>query len=460
MATKKSHRTPPRGKNGRFLTKAQIAARKRARHGGGGHHKPKHHGGHRAREGAATGASAAESRRSAAARKAARTRRENEESRRRASAKAARTRKAREEAEEAKRRRAKAARARDQLTTQRHKGLESHWRTGRYPAGHPRAGQFKSTRPGSGSVSDNPLLAAAENPLGIAEWLIGGGSLAFGAIVTGVLDRVWSTVGLTDSGSKDANGNEVYTDPGGTAGGPYAGMTNAAAYAAPMGVKRWLLAGAAVVTPIVAGSALAYFTHDGWPKTTAFLNFWGLGGFAYVVIKGATDLGARLLRGTAFGQRVFDVEIRAQALKTGSSYTGPTPPSTGLGKSLAGCGDNCGCGPCKARKNSAQPEVPPPPAFGPPAQVPTAPGAPPGNPVTPANPTPPANYSPANPYMPATPGSSPDAPAQPVRPYTPGYGNNRVPMGPGGSGARMMAGIPSRFPIGIMSWGDQSHQMH
>jgi hypothetical protein len=436
MAKKGKHRTPPRGKNGRFLTKAQRAAR-RAGHGKG--HKG-HHKGH-ARE--ATPKASKSSEASSRARKAARTRRENEERARKRGQKAARTR-ARNEREKAERRR-KGARARDQLTVQRSGSTSKNWRTGRYPAGHARAGQFKSTRPGSGAVHDNPLLAAAENPLSLAEWLIGGGSLAFGAIVTAVADRFWATTALTDSGTKDANGNEVYTDPGGASGSAYAGMSNAAAVAAPMGVKRWLLAGAGVLGPVLGGSALAYFTHDGWPKTTAFLNFWGLGAFGYVVIKGVTDLGARLLRATSFGQRVFDVEIRAQALKAGTSYTGPTPPSTGLGKTLGGCGDGCGCGPCKSRRNgngtapgAQQPpaslQPPAPPSFGPP-------------PNQNQQPTPPVSVQPQQPV--STPRPILNPPAHPGVP--PIYSQ---PAGsPLSAQRRSMAG----YPIGIMDWGRRDH---
>ena len=351
------HKTPRRDpKTGKFLTKAQIAARKRAR-------KPAKKPRARARE--AAPAAAAESKkprkskprkggpskavRKAAAAKAARTRARNE-------------REHQKKLEAARRKRSRTGRARDQLTTQRQGTLSKSWRTGRYPKGHPRAGQFKSTAPGSGSVHDNPLLTAAENPLGVAEWFIGTGSIALGAIGLSVIDRIAATVPLKDAGTKDANGNEQYTDPGGASGSPYAGMTNAAAYAAPMGLKRWLIAGAVVATPMVGGLALAYFTHDGWPKLTAFLNFTGMGAFGYVLIKSGSDALARLLRGTAFGQRTFDVEIRAQALKAGSSYTGPVPPSTGLGRNLA-CGGDCGCGPCRAKRTAP----PAPPSFGPPA---------------------------------------------------------------------------------------------
>lgn len=387
MAKRKTPARDP--KTGKFLTKAQRAARHRGR----GRAKPSSRG--RGRAGASSAAAASASsaretehqRRVRAGKKAARTRRRNEAGGRRPSAPrrggGGHRRGVSRDMVLSEARAAARASARDILSNQRGKHPR-HWRTGRYPAGHPRAGQFKSTRPGSGSVQDNPspFLAAAENPMGMAEWLVGGFSLAVGAFGANMLDRTVATTALTDTNTKDAAGNEIYTDTGNAGSSSYAGMTNAAAVAAPMNIWRWVFGGVASVVPMASGAALQHFTQDGWPKTQAFLNFGGLGAFGNLIVKGGTDLAAYLLKGTAFGQRVFDIEIRAQALKAGSSYTGPTPPSSGLGawaqvktlggqvpKKLAGCGGECSCGgtcdSCKEKKRRGEHQHHPPPAPAP-----------------------------------------------------------------------------------------------
>lgn len=377
-------RTPPRGKNGRFLSKAQRAARARGRkQGGGGARRG------RARSTAASSAAAtvretAHQRRQRAARKGARTRARNAAHHARRPARRGGRGHSREAIVADARSAARAA-ARDLLTTQRGpmrgRSGKAHWHgLNRWPAGHPRAGQFKGARPGAGHVQDNPhaMLAAAENPMGMAAWLVGGFSLAVGAFSANLLDRVVATTALTDTATKDAAGNEIYSDTMNAGSSSYAGMSNAASYSAPMNIWRWVFGGVAAVVPMAGGAALQHFTHDGWPKTQAFLNFGGLGAFGNLIVKGGTDAAAYMLKGTAFGQRAFDIEIRAQALKAGSSYAGPTPPSTGLGawsahktlggyakpKSLAGCGEGCDCDPCKKKREPPPRREPPPPPPG------------------------------------------------------------------------------------------------
>jgi hypothetical protein len=248
-----------------------------------------------------------------------------------------------------------------------------------------RNGRFASRAREAGAnpigAGANPLLEAAENPMSAAEYFIGGGSMIIGGLVAEVADRFAATHALTmvakpfnptgpntattdaTQAATDPNGKIIYMDVpdagAATMWSPYNGMKNGAAIAAPMGLKRWIVAGAVVVVPFVGGIPLAKYGHY---KSAAFFNFLGFGAAVRTGVKSLGDLLAFALKGTGFGQRIYDGEARAQALKAGAGAE-QYLPSTGLGranvKGVAGCGDGCcgGCGPCK-QKAAAQQQPP------------------------------------------------------------------------------------------------------
>lgn len=287
--------------------------------------------------------------------------------------------------------------------TERYKGGRRRWNLKRRTNG--RFASRASENPiGAGA---NPLLEAAENPMSAAEYFIGGGSMIIGGLVAEVADRYAATHALTmvakpfnPNGPKTAttDATQAATDPNGkiiymdvpdsgaaTMWSPYNGMKNGAAIAAPMGLKRWIVAGAVVVVPFVGGIPLAKYGHY---KSAAFFNFLGFGAAVRTGVKSLGDLLAFALKGTGFGQRIYDGEARAQALKAGAGAE-QYLPSTGLGranvKGTAGCGtcgDGCNCGPCASKRAQApqqqvqppstQQQQPPPPP--PPPQVVQPPG--------------------------------------------------------------------------------------
>lgn len=191
---------------------------------------------------------------------------------------------------------------------------------------------------------------AMENPLGVSELLVGGLTGVIGFGVADVLDRYLATHALTDSGGKDANGFEVYTDTPPTSGN-YSGLFNATAILAPMDAMRWAAGLGLAAVPMIA----AHFIKA--PTGRAALQFFGFGAGIRVVGKGLVDLSSMLLKKTSSGQRLYDAELRAQLAKAGSSGASgfPTLPSAGLGYAPQAHGFGCGCGGCRGQQPAVTP---------------------------------------------------------------------------------------------------------
>jgi hypothetical protein len=214
------------------------------------------------------------------------------------------------------------------------------------------------------AYEDNPIMGAAENPIGIVDGLIAGGSTALGYGLGWGLDAWLATHALSPVTGADGKVT-AYNDVA-PVDGSYPNMSNAAAIAAPMDWKRWLAAGGTIIGPIVIALPL----HASWPKVHAFVTFLGVGSLVRVFVKGGSDLLAYALKQTTFGQRFFATQIRAQALKGNDTATLALTAGTGLGK-LGKCGDNCGCAPCKQKRATdiiAPPPPPPPENLPPPPQ--------------------------------------------------------------------------------------------
>jgi hypothetical protein len=230
---------------------------------------------------------------------------------------------------------------------------------------------------------------AMENPMTGVEIFVGSitGLVGFG--LADALDRVLATHALTDKGTKDANGIELYADNPATTG-PYAGLFNATAICAPMDLTRWAAGLAMAAVPLT----IAHFV--GAPTGRAALQFFGFGAGVRIVGKGLTDLVAMVTRTSPIGQRLYDGEMRAAALKSGGSANPELAslPSAGLGKPVAKLGA-ADCAPCanKATAGAGYPSMPrevSAPAAG--AQQPQINAAPPPPPPPPAA-VPPSNNS-------------------------------------------------------------------
>ena len=137
------------------------------------------------------------------------------------------------------------------------------------------------------------------------------------------------------------------------------------------------------------------------PKGRAALQFFGYAAGIRVVGKGLIDAVAMLTQPTQLGQQLYDGEMRAAALKTGSGTmpANVTLPSGGLGRARLGAGKPCA--PCASKQTGAgypsapreitaqsqstpQPPsgqpTPPPPAATTPATSTATPPAPPAGP--------------------------------------------------------------------------------
>ena len=221
-----------------------------------------------------------------------------------------------------------------------------------------------------------------QNPMTGVEIFVGGitGLLGFG--LADALDRVLATHALTDKGTKDANGIELYADNPATTGS-YAGLFNATAICAPMDLTRWAAGLAMAAVPLT----IAHFV--GAPTGRAALQFFGFGAGVRIVGKGLTDLVAMVTTTSPIGQRLYDGEMRAAALKSGGSANPALAslPSAGLGKPALAAP----CAPCAAKPSLGYPSMPrevSAPAAG--QQQPNAQVAPPPPPPPPAA-VPPSN---------------------------------------------------------------------
>jgi hypothetical protein len=213
---------------------------------------------------------------------------------------------------------------------------------------------------------------AMENPMDATELFVGGlmGLAGFGS--ADVLDRFLATHALTDKQQKDAAGNELYADTP-PSDGSYKGLFNATAVLAPMNLPRWGAGIALAAVPII----MANWIRSGAGRSA--LQFFGFGAGVRVLGKGFQDLMGMVFKKTSFGQRLYDGEMRASALKAGDGSEASLP-SSGLGAPAIGCGAcaNCitGVGTCCGGKFSGMtPNLAPPGGQGVP--VPVAPPAPP-----------------------------------------------------------------------------------
>jgi hypothetical protein len=276
---------------------------------------------------------------------------------------------------------------------------------------------------------------AMENPLGAGELITGMISGVLGFLAGDALDRTLATHALTDSGNKDANGFEVYTDTPATSGS-YSGLYNAAAVLAPMNVTRWAAGLGLAALPLVG----AQFVKG--PALRAAFQFFGFGVGIRVLGKGLVDVASMMLKKTATAQRLYDAELRAQLAQTpANATTYPSLPTAGLG--AAGYG--CGCGQCAGCRGGGLPSSLMPPNVSPPVNQsqPQAPVQPPA----PLNPT----GTPVGTVPQPVGGSTPHIPppaivAPPGHVGTPMMPSTGGSVGPGGGGGFTVApgGSPSR----------------
>jgi hypothetical protein len=189
---------------------------------------------------------------------------------------------------------------------------------------------------------------AMENPLSGVELFVGGilGVAGFG--IGDFTDRLLATHPLTDKGTKDANGNELYADnPPAT--GSYAGLFNPTAITSPMDLARW--ANAVLVPGTIF--VVAHFVRA--PTFRSAMQFFAFGYGIRGLGKGVIDLMALVSTKFGLGQRLYDGEMRAMVLKDNNGNQQANAlaslPAAGLGAAMkqvgAGCGAGCACAKCK-----------------------------------------------------------------------------------------------------------------
>jgi hypothetical protein len=163
-----------------------------------------------------------------------------------------------------------------------------------------------------------------ENPLGVAEVLVGTftGLLGFGS--SELIDRLLATHALTGT-------TQPYSDSPPTTG-DYSGLYNGTAILAPMDIYRWGAGLGLAIVPI----AIASQVSD--PIGRSALQMFGFGALMRVGGKGLTDLAAYLTSGSLFGNQVFINEQRAQAALPNATVQSSNLPTSGLGRLPAGVG--------------------------------------------------------------------------------------------------------------------------
>lgn len=178
----------------------------------------------------------------------------------------------------------------------------------------------------SGHRARETYMEAMVNALTGVEVVFGGISGIVWFMVTDFVDRVLATHALTDKGTKDASGHELYADNPPTTGS-YAGLFNATAICAPMDVTRWLV-GALVMTALPLGISFAI------PNDIVRSCFQAAAGGAGIRIfgKAAIDLVAYITMWNPIGQQLYDGEMRAQVYASGNTDPLASLPSSGLGK--------------------------------------------------------------------------------------------------------------------------------
>ena len=252
-------------------------------------------------------------------------------------------------------------------------------------AGKRRSGR-KGARKGRKGTRRAKRSAAMENPMTTTELVVGGFTALVGFLTADVVDRMLATHALTDKGTKDANGNELYADNPPTTG-DYTGLYNATAICAPMDVKRWLVGvGGLTVLPLVG----AHFVKNDTARSA--LQFFAFAAGVRIIGKGVTDLVAGMLTANPIGQQLYDGEMRASVLKSNNGNQSATPlaslPSAGLGRPRLGAG--APCAPCADKTGAGYPSMPREVASGAQAPAPT-----PATQMAPPPPPPPPPAAPA-----------------------------------------------------------------
>lgn len=188
---------------------------------------------------------------------------------------------------------------------------------------------------------------AMSNPITIMDGVVGGvcGLVGYGA--SEVVDRLLAAHALKDTGNKDANGVELYSDPTDKSDGT--GHWNPTYILGPMSLGRWAAGLGMGILPLVAGG---YIKSSG---LRSCVQFFGFGALIRTGGKGLSDLLAWVSRKTEIGQRLFAPEMSAQAALNDKGLVGGdvTPPGiapgptgfAGLPQSTGGCG-NAACQAC------------------------------------------------------------------------------------------------------------------
>jgi hypothetical protein len=178
----------------------------------------------------------------------------------------------------------------------------------------------------SGHRARESYMEAMVNALSGVEVVIGFGSALFWFMMTDLVDRLLATHALTDKGTKDASGHELYADTPPTSG-DYAGLFNATAICAPMNVWRWLVGlGGMTGVPLLISFAVSNDVGRASLQSASF------GAGIRIVGKALIDLVAYVTMWNPIGQQLYDGEMRSQVMASGNTDPLASLPSSGLGK--------------------------------------------------------------------------------------------------------------------------------
>ena len=216
---------------------------------------------------------------------------------------------------------------------------------------------------------------AMENPMTGVELFVGGVTGLMGFLTADAIDRVMATHALGPSVSvPGAFGDTPPTS------GDYQGLYNATAICAPMDWKRWLVGALVTGVPLTIGHFISA------PTGRAAFQFFGFAAGVRIIGKGAIDAVAMLVQKSETGQRLYDGEMRAAALKSGNGVmpANINLPIAGLGRPQLGAPCACGgkCAKCAQGTGAGYPSMPreiaaSAPIAPPPAQAQMQPSAPP-----------------------------------------------------------------------------------
>jgi hypothetical protein len=149
-----------------------------------------------------------------------------------------------------------------------------------------------------------------ENPLSGVEWVVVAitGVAGFGTM--DLIDRILATHALVEPlhPGTDPDSGKLWGDLPPTTGS-YAGLYNATAVLAPMDWKRWLAGIGVTATPIIVANFISA------PIGRSAFQLFGIGAGLRFAGKAFQDFMAWALKKTGFGQRIFDGEMRAAALR-------------------------------------------------------------------------------------------------------------------------------------------------